>query len=798
MDLDIKFPPTISAFMRSNARTRLILGPFGCLPASTQFLTARGWVRMDQYAGQRVAQWDQRTQRITWTKPRNYIRADCKEFIRFDSGGLTMELSPEHRVPYWNWNGKFDVTTAELMEQCPSKRIIPTTFAGPDTSGLDMPDALIRFAVMMHADGHYPPRGKQAMVTVRKDRKKARIRETLIALGVEWKEHVYSQRPTESIFSFVPPYTGKHFGPEWYAANARQLGIVAEEVAHWDGGVYGPEGKPEYRYFTVHKGDADFVQYACHASGRRAVLGFQQPRPNEKVCWVVHMRRLGSAKNVASVRGDHTKITRVPSKDGLKYCFTVPTGFFVARCENNIFVTGNSGKSVGSQIEIPRRASEQRPSTLNGRRKSRIAVVRNTMPQLRDTTLKTWMDWFPNGSLGHYVSTGKTYYIKHGDIDCEVVFRALDDEADVRNLLSLELTAAYVNEFKDIQRPIMEALDGRIGRYPRMNEGGPSWIGIWGDSNMPDEDTYWHSMLEGLDPDDPRKKRANEWEKFVQPTGMLRLQDGTYIDNPAAENSENLPPNYYANLIKGKTDDFIRTFVMCQYGRSRGGKPVHPMFDRDRHVSKQPLIPDPHNLLLVSADFGMTPAITLKQQNAFGQVLTLDEIVEFGTGIEQAIENKLLPMLRNRFDGFDVFVTGDPSGGNGSQNDASSCVDVFQRYRKKGLGRVKLAWSNSPVHRIAATDHFLSRNGDGGKPMYLVDPRCTWLIQALGGKFMFKKYKDGRESSEVDKNDWSHVGEANQYGDMYFERGGRRKAEQEDRARRPPPPPPPNHYNSPR
>jgi len=125
-------------------------------------------------------------------------------------------------------------------------------------------------------------------------------------------------------------------------------------------------------------------------------------------------------------------------------------------------------------------------------------------------------------------------------------------------------------------------------------------------------------------------------------------------------------------------------------------------------------------------------------------------------------------------------------------------VDVFQRYRKKGLGRVKLAWSNSPVHRIAATDHFLSRNGDGGKPMYLVDPRCTWLIQALGGKFMFKKYKDGRESSEVDKNDWSHVGEANQYGDMYFERGGRRKAEQEDRARRPPPPPPPNHYNSPR
>ena len=205
------------------------------------------------------------------------------------------------------------------------------------------------------------------------------------------------------------------------------------------------------------------------------------------------------------------------------------------------------------------------------------------------------------------------------------------------------------------------------------------------------------------------------------------------------------------------------------------------MFNRDVHVAKLPLIPNKNNLLLISADFGLTPAMVLKQQDAMGRVLTLDSISTFGMGIERAIETRLLPLMRQKYDGFECFVTGDPAGGTGSQADEVSCVDIFRRYTKKGLGKVKLAWSNNPIHRQGATDHFLSMLVDRGMPAYLIDPGCTDLITALGGAFQFKKYKDGRESSEIDKNDASHIGEANQYGDMYFERGGRRKAEQVDR-----------------
>jgi hypothetical protein len=192
-------------------------------------------------------------------------------------------------------------------------------------------------------------------------------------------------------------------------------------------------------------------------------------------------------------------------------------------------------------------------------------------------------------------------------------------------------------------------------------------------------------------------------------------------------------------------------------------------------------MPNPRDLLLVTADFGLTPALCLMQQNAFGQVRVYDSIATFGMGLERAIEEKLLPLMRRKYDGYDIFVTGDPSGDTGAQSDETSCADVFKRYRKKGLGKVKFAWSNNPIHRQGALDHFLRMRVGTGMEAFQVDPGATALIAALNGGYQFKLYKDGRQTSEVEKNLQSHVGESCEYGCMYFERGGRRKAEELER-----------------
>jgi hypothetical protein len=83
-----------------------------------------------------------------------------------------------------------------------------------------------------------------------------------------------------------------------------------------------------------------------------------------------------------------------------------------------------SGKSVTSVFEVIRRAGEQGPND-QGIRKSRAAVVRETARQLMDTTIKTFLDWFPPGVCGRYMRTTKTYYFEVGDIQCEIMFRAL-------------------------------------------------------------------------------------------------------------------------------------------------------------------------------------------------------------------------------------------------------------------------------------------------------------------------------------------------------------------------------------
>ena len=439
-----------------------------------------------------------------------------------------------------------------------------------------------------------------------------------------------------------------------------------------------------------------------------------------------------------------------------------------------------SGKSSGSMVEFVRRAAMQKRGP-DGYRRSRWMCIRNTMPELRDTSLRTFLNWFPSGTIGYWKETGKTYFIEVDDVRAEILFRALDTADDVKNLLSLEVTGAYFNEVREIDRAIIEGVDGRIGQFPAMKDGGPSWYGTWADTNPPEEGSYLHSMYEGLDPDRPKEKKANGWEVFRQPAAVVKGIDGEWHTNPLAENLSNLIEGYYENQLMGKSDEYIRVNLAAEYGRSKGGMPVHPMFNRDVHVAKHPLIPNKQSLLLVSADFGRTPAMTLKQQDAFGRVLTFDNISTFGMSIERAIETRLLPLLRKKYDGFDIAATGDPSGNAGGQAEEASCADIFRRYKHKGINKVKLAYTNSPILRQAATDHFLSMLVDRGMPAYLIDPECTDLIRALGGGYQFKKTKDGRHLNEVDKNDDSHLGEANEYGDLWFQRGEQRKANLRER-----------------
>lgn len=208
-----------------------------------------------------------------------------------------------------------------------------------------------------------------------------------------------------------------------------------------------------------------------------------------------------------------------------------------------------SGKSSGCCVELLRRAAEQRPH--KGVRATRGVVIRNTYRELEDTTRKTFEQWIP-AELGTWREKDFTFTIERPLADgtrmhCELLFRALDRPEHVKKLLSLELTFAYINEARQVPKAILDMLGGRVGRYPSMKDGGPSWYGIWMDTN-PWHTGHWGYRLFS-------KEKPQGHELFEQPDAL----------GPNAENLENLVPGYYADQQAGKDTEWIEEYLRAKY-----------------------------------------------------------------------------------------------------------------------------------------------------------------------------------------------------------------------------------------
>lgn len=401
-----------------------------------------------------------------------------------------------------------------------------------------------------------------------------------------------------------------------------------------------------------------------------------------------------------------------------------------------------SGKSVASTFEVIRRASMQEPNK-QGIRKSRVAIVRETARQLQDTTIKTFHDWFPPGVCGNYMRTTKTYFFQVGDVECEIMFRALDDSDDVANLNSLELTFAWFNECRDINPDIVDAMSKRIGRFPSAKDGGPTWFGMWGDTNPPTMDTWWYYQMEQLDPSDGVSFNDNGWDVFKQPSGRSSL----------AENIENLPEGYYDT--QGRSEEYIRVYIDGEYGLSSAGQPVYKYFRPDYHMGEQSLRPIINGVrpIVIGMDLGLTPAAVIGQQDPRGRVLILNEAVSSDMGVQRFVRTILKPMIYEHYSGAPVLVVTDPAGVQRAQTDERSAVDII---KAEGL-KVMPAKTNNVSARLSAVDDYLMRQVDGDSA-FLLDPRCSKLKAAMMGGYRFHK-----KNGNIEKNKHSHVAEALQY-----------------------------------
>jgi hypothetical protein len=407
-----------------------------------------------------------------------------------------------------------------------------------------------------------------------------------------------------------------------------------------------------------------------------------------------------------------------------------------------------STKTTAGIMKIIHHASQMAPCK-DGIRRSRAVWVRNTREQLRDTSIPDFTKWVPDGVMGSFLKTEYKFLIKIADIECEVLFRGLDDANDVRRLLSLQASFFIFDEFREIHPDIYNAAQGRLGRYPdkmmngvgcKTDDGKPN-AHLWGMTNPPDMDTFWEDLL--TNPPD-------NVHVTIQPSGA----------SPEADWVQFLPDGYYENLAQGKTEDWIDVYIHAKFGKSLSGQPVFKSFNRATHIAKEPItVLGSTSPIIIGVDAGLTPAAVIGQVIHDGRVVVYDALISDGMGALRFVREKLKPLLANKFPGKKTVVIIDPAAFQRAQTDERTVADIY----KAENFLVKPAKTNSIAARIAAVDKYLTRTVDG-KAGLLIDPQAAPLVQALAGKYRYKiNTKGERDETPEKSHPFSDVADALEY-----------------------------------
>jgi hypothetical protein len=439
-----------------------------------------------------------------------------------------------------------------------------------------------------------------------------------------------------------------------------------------------------------------------------------------------------------------------------------------------------SAKTTAAILRAGRHAFEQQP--YEGIARSRFAIVRNTGPQLVDTTMKSWFKLFPtDNKYRRYTSTTKTQTwrftpkgFKHL-VHAEFIFRALDDEDDVANLLSLEVTGFLFNELREINTQILAHAGRRAGRYPGADLGGCTWRGWFGDTNPWAATSDLHEMFVA----DPRPG----YKFFKQPGGM----------EPDAENLENLEQTretlqlawndpkrreqgrtYYINALRDYNKNDADMFVHCKYGASRDGKPVYPSYDDNVHCKAFELLKvnarrkaepvGPTTPIKIGYDnTGRNPAAAIAQRTEAGQWRIRHEFIAEGMGMK-AHARALHRFLEEKIPDYVIEkITCDPAG---AAKDSGE-LDMRQIVSAEFPGVVVVnARTNDVETRIEAVEGPLRRMVNG-EPAVIIHPECKILRQAWLTKCHYRRLKIQGEERYTETPEkitpWSDIGDAVQY-----------------------------------
>lgn len=432
-----------------------------------------------------------------------------------------------------------------------------------------------------------------------------------------------------------------------------------------------------------------------------------------------------------------------------------------------------SGTSSACAMRIYMHALEQRLNPETGKRHSRWIVLRDSYPNLRNTTIRTWLDWFPEEKFGRFFwDRPYKHEIRIGDIELDVVFFSALDEGDIQKFRSMEYTGVWFNELEYMPHLIFMEAESRTGRFPSIARGGSEWDGVLADMNAPDE-THWLPKVTGevaLEDDGENEDAIikaglpHNWVYFVQPPAVIEVRDQGgrnvvgYRVNPAAENLKWLKPGFYEEKCQGKTKAWIDSRLRNQITFVVDGSPVFKNFNPDTHIAAETLEVVSGHDVIVGLDFGHTRPAAICMQVIDGRIFIQHEFRRYGVSAV-GFAPQFKRFLEEKYKNCRYRMFGDPKGQDMGQAGDRTSFDVF---KFNGM-TVEPACDKQNLlgPRIMAVESVLDQ-AHKGLPRFVMSPaHCSTLKAAMCGRYRIKKDALGNAGPIKDK--YSDIADALQY-----------------------------------
>ena len=436
-----------------SSQVSIITGFGGCVDCDTEFFDGSQWKKISEWQPKdKVLQYnlDGSTELV---EPIKYHKYDCYTMwhMHNTSGSIDQCLSDEHNVVYLSSKGNLNKIPMENLIERHDKS--PIGFSGKFITtfrhngiGLNLSDEQLRLMCAVIADGHFMNGKNRCRINIKKQRKKGRLVKLLHGAGVSFEKYNYNPKDLDfETFIFDAPLRTKEFSGYWFDATQHQLEVLCDEVLHWDGCIR-ESGRKEF--CTTSKLSADFIQFCFSACGHRATIRAadrtQTSKKAKSIEYYVHITQSKDSSVSLLTKGGKSKIEECKTKDGFKYCFSVPSTMLVLRRNNRIFITGNTGKSsvVSGVLKMLGDCSFAQ-TALSGRAASRLSEITNA----DGYTIHRLLEYQPPYGFGRN---------KHNQLPYDVII------LDEISMVGAELFYSLIQAVKTGSKLIMIGDDGQL------------------------------------------------------------------------------------------------------------------------------------------------------------------------------------------------------------------------------------------------------------------------------------------------------------------------------------------------